>query len=538
MFDQIFERAFTIRKHNNAPLLKQRLIYLQHSNECGNSPNTLRKIAQYLLRIIEFLNLENNTSLITTEEIEDAANKWARYQFNHPLKRTAFSLKSQTFFIRHATRWLKMLDRLKHPPQIAPLFHEIFERPHAIKKHTNAPLLEERLMYLHYRANGGALPGTLRRISYYLLMIMDYMQFYRIREVEFDEIKEAADKQAHQTSRYGKPIIYSKFSNAQFIKFASCWFKLLGCLILPEPLPMLFKEQLNQYLAYMRHEQGLAETTITHRLYMLQDFLKEVANTCESLGEMTPITIDEILIKKHDMDHYSRRTVQEYATVVRTFLRYQGNTGQCQLRLADTIKAPQVYKYESLPSSPSWDDVKVLLKGTEGDHPTSIRDRAILMLLSIYGLRSSEVANLRLDDIDWHNELLHLRRAKTSRPQTFPLIFSVGNVILRYITEIRPNDCSFREVFLRMRSPYRPLNRGDLYQIVRQRMNPLELAIKHHGPHALRHACATHLINEGVTLKEISDHLGHQDLEVTRIYTKVDLKSLRQIADFDIGDIL
>jgi integrase/recombinase XerD len=256
------------------------------------------------------------------------------------------------------------------------------------------------------------------------------------------------------------------------------------------------------------------------------------------LTELTPLTIDEILIKKHDVDNYSRRSVQDYATVVRTFLRYQGNIGQCHAGLADTIKAPRVYKYESLPSSPSWDDVKVLLKSTEGNHPRSIRDRAILMLLSIYGLRCSEVVKLRLDDIDWKNELLHLQRAKTSRPQTFPLIFSVGNAILRYITEIRPNNCSLREVFLCMRSPYRPLSNSGMYQIVSLRIKPLGLAIKHHGPHALRHACATRLINEGVTLKEISDHLGHQGLETTRTYTKVDLNSLRQIADFDIGDLL
>jgi len=66
----------------------------------------------------------------------------------------------------------------------------------------------------------------------------------------------------------------------------------------------------------------------------------------------------------------------------------------------------------------------------------------------------------------------------------------------------------------------------------------LNLNIKHHGPHALRHACATHLINEGVTLKEISDHLGHQGLDTTRIYTKVDLTSLRKVADFNLGDLL
>jgi site-specific recombinase XerD len=86
--------------------------------------------------------------------------------------------------------------------------------------------------------------------------------------------------------------------------------------------------------------------------------------------------------------------------------------------------------------------------------------------------------------------------------------------------------------------PYRPLETSTVYQIVSRRLKPLNLNIKHHVPHALRHACATHLINEGITLKEISDHLGHQGLDTTRIYAKVDLISLRKVADFKIGDLL
>jgi integrase len=63
-------------------------------------------------------------------------------------------------------------------------------------------------------------------------------------------------------------------------------------------------------------------------------------------------------------------------------------------------------------------------------------------------------------------------------------------------------------------------------------------SIKHHGPHSLRHACATRLINEGLSLKEISDHLGQRDLEATRIYAKVDLVQLREVANFDLGELL
>jgi len=70
------------------------------------------------------------------------------------------------------------------------------------------------------------------------------------------------------------------------------------------------------------------------------------------------------------------------------------------------------------------------------------------------------------------------------------------------------------------------------------KLKKLNITIKHYGPHALRHACATHLISEEISLKEISNHLGHHTLDTTRIYAKVDLMSLRKVAEFDMGGLL
>jgi site-specific recombinase XerD len=87
-------------------------------------------------------------------------------------------------------------------------------------------------------------------------------------------------------------------------------------------------------------------------------------------------------------------------------------------------------------------------------------------------------------------------------------------------------------------APLRPLAANGLAQVVKRRLHALGLKLPHYGPHVLRHACATHLLPQGLSLKEIGDHLGHQSPETTRIYAKVDLAALRTVGDFNLEGLL
>jgi integrase len=198
--------------------------------------------------------------------------------------------------------------------------------------------------------------------------------------------------------------------------------------------------------------------------------------------------------------------------------------------------APRVYRQELLPSGPSWDIVQHVLRSTEGSRPVEIRDRAILMLLAVYGLRSEEVQRLQLGDVDWDRNRITIVRPKPRTIQQFPLAATVGDAILRYLSDVRRHRPS-RHVFLTVRAPYSPLSRSALWKVVRDRLRPLQLSIRHQGPHALRHACATHLLAQGLSMKEIGDHLGHRNPQSTCIYAKVDLAGLREVADMDLGGL-
>jgi site-specific recombinase XerD len=181
--------------------------------------------------------------------------------------------------------------------------------------------------------------------------------------------------------------------------------------------------------------------------------------------------------------------------------------------------------------------VNRLLAAAEGARPADIRDRALLLLLAVYGLRAGEVVALRLNDFDWEREVVTVPHGKRQRPRSYPLCRPVGDAVLRYLQEVRPRS-DRREVFLTLLAPFRPLQSQSVGGMVSRRLHALGLTLPHYGSHALRHACANHLLAQGLSLKEIGDHLGHQSPDTTRIYAKVDLAALRLVGDFALEGLL
>ena len=290
---------------------------------------------------------------------------------------------------------------------------------------------------------------------------------------------------------------------------------------------------LADFEAYMLKERGLSAATRRGRHWVISKFLSRTYGEAHSQAILSIKEVDAYLQWLGEQRGYSRTSLQMVASCLRPFCRYAAARGWCDSSLADAIKSPRVYSMDSVPIGPSWEDVKRLLALTKGDKPSDLRARAILMLLAVYGLRAGEVKSLRLEDLDWEKELLSVSCSKTRRQRIFPLSRPVGDAVLLYIRRARPRT-QHREVFLTFDG--RPLN--DIYSMVSRRLRQLGAPIPHHGPHALRHACATHLLAEGCSLEQIGDHLGHQDTDSTRIYAKVDIVGLRKVADIDLGGLL
>jgi site-specific recombinase XerD len=233
---------------------------------------------------------------------------------------------------------------------------------------------------------------------------------------------------------------------------------------------------------------------------------------------------------------WGRVSVATSAKALRAFFKHAAMRGWCTARIAAGIDGPRLFQHEGLPIGPSWPDVQRLIATTAGNSARDTRDRAILILLATYGLRSSEVSGLRLEDVNWESEKVSIGRSKQRRAQEYPLVSEAGEAILHYLKKARPR-CTRREIFLTFKAPFRRLSQGAVYHLVSSRLSALGIQVPRRGPHALRHACAGHLVTEGFSLKEIGDHLGHRSAFATRIYAKVDLAGLREVANFDLGGL-
>lgn len=251
---------------------------------------------------------------------------------------------------------------------------------------------------------------------------------------------------------------------------------------------------------------------------------------------MSAITFADIdaFLESKGKQGWTRASLAALASSLRSFFRFAEARGWCAPGITAVIEAPRIYAREGILEGPGWDDVQRLLVATSGDRPADIRDHAILMLLAVYGLRRGEVAELRLDDLDWEGELIHIARPKQRRAQRYPLLPVVGEAILRYLREVRPR-CGHRALFLTLGAPIRPLSAPSITPIAHAHLSRLGLTLSPRGAHCLRHACASHLLASGFSLKQIGDHLGHRSANSTLSYTKVDLVGLRQVAELDLG---
>ena len=415
------------------------------------------------------------------------------------------------------------------------MFETLFTCPGALRRHREGPLAAERAAYLSELATQGMARGTiLRQSSYCLCVAIDLERSPPERCFDEDEVEELASAwaaQRHACGRASSP----RWPKEHFRFAATDFLRSLGRLRpAPAAEPGRYDAELADFIAAQQEGRWLSEATCRSARWQITRFLDCLEQRGVALGDVAATDIDAFF--EHMAQRWARSSLRTSAKMLRTWFGYCETRDWVQSGLADAILLPRVYRHEGLPLGPTWDVVGRMLAETSGEAPTSLRDHAIILLLSVYGLRSGEVRRLRLDDVDWAHDRIHFVRSKSRREETAPLEPRVGNAVARYLHDGRPKTDS-RVIFLTLRAPHRPLSAGGLYNVVRRQLSEAEAPKRGLGPHGLRHACARHLVESGRSFKEVGDHLGHRSPDATRIYAKVDLTSLRKVAFDDLGGL-
>ena len=414
------------------------------------------------------------------------------------------------------------------------MFESIFTSPCAIARHRDGPLAFKREEFLRHLAQQGYSRKTMRSIAAELIVVAQRMEIGEAK-ISIGEIEVASESWARD-QRDGNHACSLCCPAKLFKRTAITWLDFLGLLSRPLEKTSRTSEPINQFEAYMRDDRGLSSVTIYHCGWHAKEFIDYLSAVGQSLKTVRVDHLDAYVAQK-SMGGWNRSSLLTMTNSLRSFLRYAGLHGWCASDIAAAIDVPRLYKQERLAQGLDWQDVQKLIASSGGQSRRDVRDRAILMLLSIYGLRCGEVSILRLDDLNWDADLLQVRRKKQRRAQEFPLEAATGGAIFNYLQTVRPRS-EFREIFLTLNAPFRPLSHGSIYNVVRSRLDVLNLTTTKRGPHCLRHACANYLLRCGFSLKQIGDHLGHRSADATRIYAKVDVCALRQVAEIDLRGLL
>jgi site-specific recombinase XerD len=296
------------------------------------------------------------------------------------------------------------------------------------------------------------------------------------------------------------------------------------CQPVAAPLQRAEPRLVTHFKEWLRKHRGASDATI--RLYA-RDAERLVAALGDDPGKWEPATIRSFFL-----DYAGRcgeGTVEKLTTSLRAFLRYLAVEGRCRAGLADVVPAYAHWRLADLPRYLAGEQVNRLIGATDGEVVGRRRDRAILLLLARLGLRAGDVAQLRLDDIEWETGSLRVS-GKSRYEVRLPLPQDVGDAIAAYLAD-RPSTCPSDHVFLRNIAPFRPLRNGDgVSSVVRRLMQRAGLVAPVKGAHVLRHTAATEMLRHGVPLEKIGLVLRHRGVDTTAHYAKADVELLKRIA--------
>ena len=296
----------------------------------------------------------------------------------------------------------------------------------------------------------------------------------------------------------------------------------------PTASPDHIAEELHHYDTHLRDVRGLAAETRRHRVRIVDRFLhQKYTGRPVNIAELRPDDVRGFLASQLD----ARRTpsnASQLASALRSYFRYRTTCGDQVGALTAVITSPVHWKLATLPRAFTPDEIERLLNSFADARRWPKRGYAIVRCALDMGLRSCEIANLKIGDIDWRAGTVTLRSTKSMRQDILPLPMATGQALADYLQHERPATNN-PTIFVRHLAPHdQPITANAIRGVIRRAYR--RIGLTHSRSHALRHTLACRLVENGSSLKEVADVLRHRSLNTTLIYAKLDTPKLSAVA--------
>lgn len=376
--------------------------------------------------------------------------------------------------------------------------------------------------YRDWLSRRGYTPQTVRNMLKDLGQVGCWLSAGGLEVAQFDEVRASAFLAARREAGH------KRVGGPRAMLPLVTYLREVGAVPLDTTVLAPLAELLGQYRRWMVQERGLAAMTVLRYENTARRFLQEQATDGKGVfapAALTGADINAFLLR--ECGRVSAGSAKGRVAELRSVLRFLYLQGITPLRLGTAVPPVGGWRFATLPpASMSAAEVQRLLDSVDRSSDVGVRDFAIMLLVARLGLRSIEVARLELRDVDWRAGELVVR-GKGRRQDRLPLPAEVGEALVAYLCGGR-NPVGAHRLFLTCRAPRGPI-RAELVGDVVER-TCLRAGLPHVGPHRLRHALAGELLRQGAGLVAISQILRHQDLATTALYAKVDLATLRQVA--------
>jgi integrase/recombinase XerD len=406
------------------------------------------------------------------------------------------------------------------------VFNKIILRSDALARHRSVPLLREREDYIYHLRRTRE---KRRDASSYLVQVVRQLALKRMRKMNLAELRKAADlwKARSTLSESGK-----MGGRASFLRYAKGWLRFHGKFIEPNKWNTPRDRRVELYKRYIESELGFAYRTVESRVWSLNRFLSWLSESGFGLRIVSAKHVEDYL------DHcsakgWSSTTVAASAQGLKVFFRFAEKRRWCRKGVSLGIFGPRIEKGPPRRKGPRWSDVRRVAETAKTTTANECRAKAIWLLLSSFGLRSSEVTNLYLTDVDFKHSIITIRRSKNDLTQRLPLTGEVRAALHHFVTKIRPPS-KFPHVFLTLTRPHQPIFQASVYNVTRNHMNRLNIVSECRGPHAIRHACASHLLEIGTSVPKVASLLGHASSRYVGAYLQHSIEQLRTVVDFEL----